>query len=90
MQLPTGFLGVVKPMTMVTQDGRPFVEYYNALNLIFMELDYWRPNYMTCIADIEKRRKRIAEDRVYIFFVGLDHSLDQVNDSVLAPLLYQV
>ena len=45
---------------------------------------------MTCIADIEKRRKRIAEDRVYIFFVGLDHSLDQVNDSVLAPLLYQV
>ena len=40
MQLPTGFLGVVKPMTMVTQDGRPFVEYYNALNLIFMELDY--------------------------------------------------
>ncbi|RVW27693.1 hypothetical protein CK203_106718 [Vitis vinifera] len=52
MQLPTGFLGVVKPMTMVTQYGRPFVEYYNALNLIFMELDYRRPNYMTCIADM--------------------------------------
>ena len=66
------------------QGGCPLVEYYNELNSIFMELDYRRPNDMTCVADIKKQRKCIAEDRVYIFLVGLDHSLDQVSGHVLA------
>ena len=39
---------------------------------------------MTCVADIKKQRKCIAEDWVYIFLVGLDHSLDQVSGHVLA------
>ncbi|XP_048232430.1 uncharacterized protein LOC112535176 isoform X2 [Ricinus communis] len=49
-----------------------------------MELDYRSPNDMTCAADIEKQRKRIAEDRIYMFLAGLDHSLDQVSSRVLA------
>ena len=31
---------------------------------------------MTCVIDIEKQRKCIAEDRVYIILVGFDHNLD--------------
>ena len=38
---------------------------------------------MTCAADIEKYRNRIAEDRVYIFLAGLDNKLDQVRSRVL-------
>lgn len=49
-----------------------------------MELDYRRPKDMICAADIEKYRKRIAEDRFYIFLASLDHSLDQVSSTVLA------
>ena len=49
-----------------------------------MELDYRRPNDMTCATDIEKQRKRIVEDHIYIFLTGLDHSLDQVSSRVLA------
>ena len=66
------------------QGGCPLVEYYNELNSIFMELDYRRPNDMMCVADIKKQRKCIAEDWVYIFLAGLDHSLDQVSGHVLA------
>ena len=39
---------------------------------------------MTCVVDIEKQRKCIIEDRVYIFLLGLDHSLNQVSGRVLA------
>lgn len=44
---------------------------------------------MTCVADIEKYRNRIAEERVCIFLAGLDRNLDHFNSSVLAtsPLL---
>ena len=49
-----------------------------------MELDYRRPNDMTCVIDIEKQRKCTAEDQVYIFLVGFDHCLDQVSGRVLA------
>lgn len=44
---------------------------------------------MTCVADIEKYRNRIAEERVCIFLAGLDHNLDHFNSSVLgtSPLL---
>ncbi|KAL5699976.1 hypothetical protein ACHQM5_025485 [Ranunculus cassubicifolius] len=45
------------------QGGRPLAEYYNELNSIFLELDYRRPNDMTCTTDIEKLRKRTGEDR---------------------------
>ena len=71
------------------QGGRPFVEYYNELNSIFMELDYRRPNDMMCVTNIEKQKKHIAEDRVYIFLTGLDHNLNQVSGyvSVNSPLL---
>ena len=69
------------------QGGSTLTKYYNELNLIFMELDYQRPNDMTCVANIEKQRKHTAEDRVYIFLVGLDCNLDQVSDCVLATSL---
>ena len=66
------------------QGGHPLSEYYNELNSIFLELDYRRLNDMECINDIEKLRKRIVEDRIYIFLAGLDHNLDQVSGRILA------
>ena len=39
---------------------------------------------MECVNDIEKLRKRTAEDRIYIFLVGFYHNLDQVNSWILA------
>lgn len=44
------------------QGDRFLAEYYNESNSIFMKLDYRRPNDMTCTSNIEKLRKRIAED----------------------------
>ena len=49
-----------------------------------MELDYRRPNDMKCTVNSEKYMKRIVEDRVYMFLIGLDHNLDQVSSRVLA------
>ena len=66
------------------QGGHPLSEYYNELNSIFLELDYRRLNDMECINDIEKLRKRIVEDRIYIFLAGLNHNLDQVSGRILA------
>ncbi|XP_071902889.1 uncharacterized protein [Coffea arabica] len=74
---------LMKKTFHLQQDGRPLAEYYNELNSTFMELDYRRPNDMTCAADKEKYRNRIAEDRVYIFLAGLDNKLDQVRSRVL-------
>ena len=61
----------------------PFVEYYNELNSIFIELDYRRSNDMMCVTDIEKQRRHIAEDQVYIFITCLDHNLNQVSSYIL-------
>ena len=66
------------------QGGHPLSKYYNELHSIFLELEYHRPNDMECANDIEKLRKCTAEDRIYIFLVGLDHNLDQVSDRILA------
>jgi vacuolar-type H+-ATPase subunit I/STV1 len=66
------------------QEGRPLSEYYNELNSIFLELDYRRPNDMSCPNDVEKLRKRTADDRVYVFLAGLDHSLDHISSRILA------
>ena len=66
------------------QGGRYLSENYSELNSIFLELDYRRPNDMDYTNDIEKLRKRIVEDRIYIFLAGLDHNLDQVSDRILA------
>ncbi|XP_071933922.1 uncharacterized protein [Coffea arabica] len=74
---------LMKKTFHLQQDGRPLAEYYNELNSTFMELDYRRPNDMTCAADMKKYRNRIAEDRVYIFLAGLDNKLDQVRSRVL-------
>ena len=65
------------------QGGRPFLEYYNELNSIVIELDYRRSNDMMCVIDIEKQRRHIAEDRVYIFITCLDHNLNQVSSYIL-------
>lgn len=65
------------------RDTRPLAEYCNELNAIFMELGYRRPLDMTCSVDIEKLRKCIVDERVYIFLACLDNKLDQVRSRVL-------
>ena len=34
--------------------------------------------------DIEKMRKRVVEDIIYIFLASLDHNMDQVSGRILA------
>ena len=75
---------LIKKSFQSRQGGRHLSENYSELNSIFLELDYCRPNNMDCTNDIEKLRKRIVEDRIYIFLAGLDHNLNQVSDRILA------
>lgn len=54
------------------QGNQSLIEYYNELNSVFMKLDYYWPNDMSCTANIEKLKKSTTEDRVYIFLACLD------------------
>ena len=81
---------LIKKSFQSRQDGYPLAKYYNELNLIFMKLDNQRTNDMTCVVDIKKQMKHTIEYQVYIFLIGLYHSLGQVNDWVLAISHLQV
>lgn len=76
------FFQVYEPMKKSFQlcKGRlPHAKYYNELNFVFMELDYWMPNDMENANDNEKLKKHITKDRVYIFLVRLERHFDQVS-----------
>ena len=38
---------------------------------------------MECSNDVEKLRKRVAKDRIYIVLVDLDQNMDQVSSRIL-------
>lgn len=44
---------------------------------------------MKCHVDFEKYMKCIAEDWVYIFFVGFDYNLDQISSCILYYLSWK-
>lgn len=51
--------------------------------VLWREIDFRRPNPMTCAADIERYNLSIQEDWVYVFLDGLDDRLDKVRVYVL-------
>jgi transposase InsO family protein len=57
--------------------------YYNNLQGLWREIDFRRPNPMTCESDIQKFNLITQEDRVYTFLDGLDDRLDKVRSDVL-------
>lgn len=77
---------LVKRPFQLRQEHRSLIEYYNELNFIFMELNYRRSNEMKCSIDPGNYRKHIAKDWIYMFLVGLDHNLDQINSHILATV----
>lgn len=52
-----------------------------------MKLDYQSSNDIEHANDIENWRKRTVEDRVYVFLVRLNCSLDQISNQVLTTPL---
>ncbi|KAK3405243.1 hypothetical protein EUGRSUZ_K01505 [Eucalyptus grandis] len=69
--------------TDVSQVGGPIEKYYNDLQGLWREVDFRRPNPMTCPRDIERYNALVQEDRVYLFLDGLDDRLDKVRADVL-------
>lgn len=63
---------LMKRSFQLHQGNQSLIEYYNELNSVFMELDYYWHNDMSFTANIEKLKKSTTEDRVYIFLACLD------------------
>ncbi|XP_078173281.1 uncharacterized protein LOC144567101 [Carex rostrata] len=72
-----------KRVNRIKQSGRSVEEYYNELQDIWLEIDFRRPNPMSCTTDIEKFDKFVQESRVYSFLDGLDEKLDNERANVL-------
>ncbi|KAK2632435.1 hypothetical protein EUGRSUZ_L01554, partial [Eucalyptus grandis] len=69
--------------TDVSQASGPTEKYYNDLRGLWREVDFRRPNLMTCPRDIERYNALVQEDHVYHFLDGLDDRLDKVRANVL-------
>jgi hypothetical protein len=72
-----------KRVNKIKQGGRTVEEYYNELQDLWLEIDFRRPNPMTCAADIERFDKFMQESRVYSFLDGLDDKFDNERANVL-------
>lgn len=72
-----------RKVTRLKQSGKQVEDYYNALQGLWREIDFRRPNPMTSAMDIEKFNAYIEKTRVYTFLDGLDDRLDNIRASVL-------
>lgn len=72
-----------KRVTKMRQNGGSIETYYNGIHALWREIDFRRPNPMTCAIDIQKFNSISQEDRVYTFLDGLDDRLDKVRSDVL-------
>ncbi|KAJ0088268.1 hypothetical protein Patl1_33184 [Pistacia atlantica] len=63
--------------------GGSLEKYYNDLQGLWREIDFWRPNPMDCAIDIQHYNLILQEDRVYVFLDGLDDRLDKIRGDVL-------
>ena len=70
-------------VTKMRQAGGSIEKYYNDLQGLWREIDFWRPNPMNCATDIQKYNTILQEDRVYTFLDGLDDWLDKIRSDVL-------
>ncbi|KAI5384189.1 hypothetical protein KIW84_071265 [Lathyrus oleraceus] len=70
-------------VTRLKQAGGFLEKYYNDLQGLWREIDFRRPNPMTCQVDIQHCNTFIQEERVYVFLDGLDDRLDNIKSDVL-------
>jgi hypothetical protein len=77
-----------RKVTRLRQSQGSIETYYNNLQGLWREIDFRRPNPMTCEADIRKFNEITREDRVYTFLDGLDDRLDKVRSDVLQMNLF--
>ena len=70
-------------VTRLKQAGGSLEKYYNDLQGLWREIDFCRPNPMTCQVDIQHYNTLVQEERVYVFLDGLDDRLDNIRSDVL-------
>ncbi|CAJ2630258.1 unnamed protein product [Trifolium pratense] len=70
-------------VTRLTQASGSLEKYYNDLQGLWREIDFRRPNPMTCSIDIQHYNTLVQEERVYVFLDGLDDRLDNIRSDVL-------
>lgn len=58
-------------------------EYYNALNTLWLELDYYHTIKMKCTEDAALSFKFIEGERIYEFLAGLNMEFDEVRVQIL-------
>ncbi|RVW24808.1 Retrovirus-related Pol polyprotein from transposon TNT 1-94 [Vitis vinifera] len=75
-------------VTKMRQAGGSIEKYYNDLQGLWREIDFWRPNPMNYAINIQKYNTILQEDRVYIFLDGLDDRLDKIRSDVLQIQAY--
>ncbi|KAK8951274.1 hypothetical protein KSP39_PZI003194 [Platanthera zijinensis] len=70
-------------VSRMKQEGGSIEKYYNALQGLWREIDFRRPNPMKCAINIQNYNSMTQEERVYTFLDGLDDRLDHVRSDVL-------
>ncbi|KAI5419234.1 hypothetical protein KIW84_043418, partial [Lathyrus oleraceus] len=75
-------------VTRLKQVGGSLEKYYNDLQGLLREIDFRRPNPMTCQVDIQHYNTLIQEERMYVFLDGLDDRLDNIRSDVLQMKLF--
>ncbi|CAL8175713.1 unnamed protein product [Prunus armeniaca] len=66
-----------------TQQGKMLETYFNSLQALWQELDYYQPCDMKCSNDTAALKKRIEKECTFEFLAGLNPDLDQVRTQVL-------
>ena len=72
-----------RKVSRTTQGRGSLEDYYTGLQSLWREIDYRRPNPMSCEEDIHKYNKIIQEDRIYTFLDGLDDQFDHTCRDIL-------
>jgi hypothetical protein len=66
------------------KQGRTSLEnFYNTLYVLWREIDFRRPNEVNSPKDAKKYNEIAQQDRLHIFFGGLDNRLDNVRSEIL-------
>jgi hypothetical protein len=65
------------------QGGTSLENFYNTLYVLWREIDFRRPNEMSSPKDAKKYNEIAQQDRLHIFFGGLNNRLDNVRSEIL-------
>lgn len=75
---------VIKTQLCQTKPGeRDVTDHFLEMTSLWQELDLSNEEDWECSKDSEKYKKRLENDRVYEFLVGLNRDLDEVRGRIL-------